>query len=183
MSEMKLIMEKWNKCLAEATTEPPQFTPEQLAALKRFLVDVVTITQAIEDTPAAPVEEGRAAGRRARRIARNKSITRIKKAAELVGIKRRDFTDAQKALYKEKQAEIAAAQAKNQEKSEAETNFFLNTVANGNILEVPGIKSLVALGGAPLRAGLAGLVGMCANNLTLTCLANWGTAQAQGAGE
>ena len=182
MSEMKLIMEKWNKCLAEATTEPPQLTPEQQAALKLFLVKLVTITQAIEDTPAAPVEEGRAAGRRARRIARNKSIRRIKVAAGLLGIKKEDFTAAQQDLYQEKAAEIAAAQARNQEKSEAETNLFLDTVANGNILEVPGIKSLVALGGAPLRTGLAAVVGMCANNLTLTCLANWGTAQAQGAG-
>ena len=89
--------------------------------------------------------------------------------AGLSGVKMKDFTSDQQQLYADAKKEIKKMD------DEAEFNF-LNTLNNGNILEVPAIKKAIDKGGTPLKLAItavlaAGGAAACVDNLTLMCLA------------
>jgi hypothetical protein len=165
---VKLLLENWREYLNEAED------PKHLDELESFLKNIAILVQAAEDA-GGELEEG--AGRKARmaRQSRREHTRKIKEMVGLAGIKFADFTPEQKNLYKTAKEELR------QEEQDTITYSILK-LETGNILEVPIIRQLVALGGMPLKLALTAAVAECSNNLTLTCLTKYYTANAQTGG-
>jgi hypothetical protein len=200
MSEMKLIIENWDKFLDEAelgddaavtptdTDEVAAPTEQQIDAVEDLLKTIVALSDAVEDADTEAQETaqeiggqlGEGAGRKARmaRKARQQRTKRVKELAGLTGVKLKDFTPEQIQLYDKAKAEIK------QMEDAAEFNF-VNTLANGNLLNIPAIKNAIDKGGTPLKMALtavlaAGGATACVDELSLTCLATALAAAAQG---
>ena len=203
MSDMHLIMENWSAYVAEAeiggtapaaatttgdgapdTTEEP--TAEQIKLVQDFIKSIAVLADASNDAGEEQEEElaqqlhevpGSKSRRRKKRLKRQRQeyVQKIKERAGVAGIKMKDFTPEQRKLYDE---------AKELFKQEAEQSEFeaMNTIANGDLLDVPLIKKIVDKGGTPLKAALTLVAGECASNLTLTCLTNQLAAQGTGTG-
>tara|TARA_R110002020_G_scaffold12402_1_gene45442 strand:+ start:8327 stop:8923 length:597 start_codon:yes stop_codon:yes gene_type:complete len=196
---MKQIVENWNKFLDEAelggdATEEPtaagEVTPptdQQIGAVEELLKTIIALADAVEDADTETQETaqeigdqlGEGAGRRNRmaRKARQQRTRKIKELAGLTDVKLKDFTPEQRQLYDEAKAEIK------QMEDAAEFNF-VNTLANGNLLNIPVIKNTIDKGGAPLRLAItavlaAGGASACVDELSLTCL----TTALAGAGQ
>ncbi len=197
---MKRLIENWNKFLDEAelggdATEEPtaagEVTPptdQQIGAVEELLKTIMALADAVEDADTETQEtaqeigdqlgEGSAARKgRMQRKARQQRIRKIKELAGLTDVKLKDFTPEQRQLYDEAKAEIK------QMEDAAEFNF-VNTLANGNLLNIPVIKNTIDKGGTPLRLALtavlaAGGASACVDELSLTCL----TTALAGAGQ
>lgn len=165
---MKLLLENWRKYLKE---EEGALDVQDTAALQKFVGNILAVLQAAEDSAEA-LEEARPGAKRRQSKINSRRIRRIKQDAGLTGIKRKDFTPEQEDLYKrtEQNRELAAAVGDKEN---------LQTLAYGNMLELPLIKDLVRLGGAPLRGALAA-VGCGGGVVNLTCLASIFLQQSQG---
>jgi CHAT domain-containing protein len=161
---MKQLFENWRGYV----NEQEKATPEQIEKAEDFIEAIVAIVQAYEDTK--PVEE--APGARARIRSRNRQrkkqmrINYIKRKAGIdKSIDIKDFTPEQQQMY-----DIARQEIKNQ--AEAEELATLDTIANGNILELPIIKQLYNAGGVALKSALGAAIGPeCVDNLSLNCIA------------
>ena len=170
-----------------ATPDAPQEpTPEQLKLVQDFLKSIAVIADASEDAGIEKQEDfeqqlaeapGSKARRRQRRLKRQRQeyTQKIKDHAGLAGIKLKDFTPEQRALYDETKALFR------QEKEQSEFEV-LNTLTNGNLLDVPLVKNIVDQGGTPLKVALTLVAGECAADITLTCLTQQLMQQAQGLG-
>lgn len=191
MPEMQMIMESWDKFLDEAelgdtavTTptdadETPPPTEQQIGAVEDLLKTIVALSSAVEDADTEAQETaqeigdqlGEGAGRRNRmaRKARQQRTKRVKEIAGLSGIKLKDFTPEQEQLY-------AAAKDEVKQMEDAAQFNFVNTLANGNLLDIPAIKQTIDSGGSPLKAAITAVLGIagataCIDELTLMCLA------------
>ena len=165
---MKLILENWRKYLKE---EEGTLDAQDTAALRKFVGNILAVLQAAEDSAEA-LEEARPGAKRRQSKINSRRIRKIKQDAGLTGIKRKDFTPEQKELYRRTQQnrELAAAVGDKEQ---------LTTLAYGNMLELPLIRGLASLGGAPLRGALAA-VGCGGGVVNLTCLTNILFQQSQG---
>jgi hypothetical protein len=171
MSDMKLIMENWKKCLNEV--EAPPLGDEERAALEEFLKGIMAISLAADAAQAeteGQIEEGRATTRKRQKKERQQRTKMWKQMANVTGIKIADFTPAQKAEYQKVKSEFLE---KEQEGQDQAVFNFQNALMHGNLLDAPGVKELVALGGAPLTAVLTYAFQLCSTNLSLTCLWDW----------
>ena len=188
---MKQIVENWNKFLDEAelggdATEEPtaagEVTPptdQQIGAVEELLKTIIALADAVEDADTETQETaqeigdqlGEGAGRRNRmaRKARQQRTKRVKEIAGLSGIKLKDFTPEQEQLY-------AAAKDEVKQMEDVAQFNFVNTLANGNLLDIPAIKQTIDSGGSPLKAAITAVLGIagataCIDELTLMCLA------------
>ena len=191
---MKLIMENWNKFLVEAelggdgdlkkpttTGEVPAPTEDQVEAVEDLLKTIVALASAVEDADEEIKETAKEIGNSlgegsARRMGRaasrdhNQKIKKIKDMAGLAGIKIEDFTPEERQLYDQAKQEV-----KNME--DAWGFNFINTLVNGNLLDIPIIKKLVDIGGSPLKTAITAVLAVagasqCMDELTLACLTN-----------
>tara|TARA_R110000824_G_scaffold156136_1_gene329021 strand:- start:75 stop:575 length:501 start_codon:yes stop_codon:yes gene_type:complete len=165
---MKLLLENWRKHLKE---EEGALDARDTAALQKFVGNILAVLQAAEDSAKA-LEEARPGSKARSSKINSQRIRRIKQDAGLTGIKRKDFTPEQEELYKRTQQnrELAAQMGDKEQ---------LKTLAYGNMLELPLIRDLARLGGAPLRGALAA-VGCGGGVVNLTCLADILLRQGQG---
>ena len=198
---MKTIIENWNKFLNEAELgddgakgptpagEVPAPTKDQVEAVEDLLKTIVALADAADDADEEAqetavqigdsLEEGSAARKaRMQRKARRRRTKKIKDMAGLVGVKLKDFTPEQRQLYD------TAKQELKQMEDAAEFNF-VNTLANGNVLDIPIIKKTIDKGGTPMKMAItavlaAGGASQCVDELTLTCLAQSLSAASQG---
>jgi hypothetical protein len=190
MPEMKLIMESWDKFLDEvelgdvaATTptdadETPPPTEQQIGAVEDLLKTIVALSSAVEDADTEAQETaqeigdqlGEGSARRAGKMGRKdrerntKKINQIAKELEIGG-----FSGDQEELYTAAKEELKNMQ------DAAQLNF-VNTLANGNLLDIPVIKRTIDSGGAPLKAAITAVLGIagataCVDELTFMCLA------------
>ena len=200
MSEMKLIMESWDKFLDEAelgdvaaTTptdadETPPPTEQQIGAVEDLLKTIVALSSAVEDADTEAQETaqeigdqlGEGSARRAGKMARidrernTKKINQIAKELEIEG-----FSGDQEELYTAAKEELKNMQ------DAAQLNF-VNTLANGNLLDIPVIKRTIDSGGTPLKAAITAVLGIagataCVDELTFMCLAQSLSQAYQGA--
>ena len=198
---MKNLLENWNRFLDEAelgdddTKKPTPAgeiappTEDQVEAVEDLLKTIVALADAADDADEEAeeaateigdsLEEASAARKgRMQRKARRARTKRVKEMAGLAGVKLKDFTPEQQKLYD------AAKQELKQMEDAAEFNF-VNTLANGNVLDIPVIKKTIDKGGAPLKTAItavlaAGGASQCMDELTLTCLAQSLSFAAQG---
>jgi hypothetical protein len=192
MSDMKLIMENWKNHLAEEELSSPEVDDEQKKALEEFFKSIMAISLGADaggdapieptDAPTAETEEtleeaAAAKQARKRKKARQARTRQWKEMAGLTGVKIDNFTPEQMQLYQQAKEEFAE---KEQQQVDQAIFTVQHTIANGNLLEVPGVKQIVQSGGTPLKVALTAVMGACANEVTLTCLTNWLAGQAQG---
>ena len=198
---MKILIENWNKFLDEAelggdATEEPtaagEVTPptdQQIGAVEELLKTIVALADAVEDADTETQEtaqeigdqlgEGSAARKgRMQRKARQQRTRKIKELAGLTDVKLKDFTPEQRQLYDEAKAEIK------QMDDAAEFNF-VNTLANGNLLDIPIIKKTIDKGGPRVKMAItavlaAGGASQCVGELTVMCLTQSLSAASQG---
>ena len=154
---MKQLFENWRGYV----NEQEKATPEQVEKTEDFIEAIVAIVQAYEDSD--PVEEGNRPTRK-KRI--QTQINWIKTNAGIdKDIKIQDFTPEQKQMYR-----VAKQEIKKQE--EAAEIATLNTIAHGNILDLPLVKQLYNAGGVVLKSALGAMIGPeCVDNLSITCIA------------
>lgn len=157
---MKQLFENWRGYV----NEQEKATPEQIEKAEDFIEAIVAIVQAYEDSD--PVEEASKHRMTRRQRTKRANIMHIKRTAGIdQNIKIKDFTPEQKELYR-----VAKQEIKKQE--EADELATLDTIANGNILDLPIIKQLYNAGGVALKSALGAAIGPeCVDNLSLTCIA------------
>jgi hypothetical protein len=157
---MKQLFENWRGYV----NEQEKATPEQVEKTEDFIEAIVAIVQAYEDSD--PVEEASKHRMTTRQRAKRANIRHIKyKAGIDDNIEIQDFTPEQKQMYR-----VAKQEIKKQE--EADEMATLNTIAHGNILDLPLVKQLYNAGGPFLKAALGAAIGPeCVDNLSLTCIA------------
>ena len=113
MSEMKLIMERWDKYLVEEeseviSSENGEPSDEQMEVVQNFIKSLFVVMDAREDAEKVQAEsteqqfdEGAGRKNRMARKQRQQRTKEIKKLAGVAGIKFKDFTPEQQALYDE----------------------------------------------------------------------------------
>jgi len=155
---MKQLFENWRGYV----NEQKEATPDQVEKTEEFIEAIVAIVQAYEDSNS--FEEGRRRAGVSKR--RQTQINWIKHNAGIdKNIKIQDFTQEQKEMYR-----IAKQEIKKQE--EADEFATLNTIAHGNILDLPIVKQLYNAGGVALKSALGAAIGPeCVDNLSITCIA------------
>ena len=197
---MKTLIENWNKFLDEVELgddgtkgpppagEVPAPTKDQVETVEDLLKTIVALADAADDADEEAQETakeigdqlGEGAGRKNRmaRKARQQRTKRVKEMAGLAGVKLKDFTPEQRQLYD------AAKQELKQMEDAAEFNF-VNTLANGNVLDIPIIKKTIDKGGPRVKMAItavlaAGGASQCVDELTVMCLTQSLSAASQG---
>jgi len=156
---MKLIIENWRGYLQEEDKN-------NVVLLKDFVKSLAIIAQASDDAETELEERRTGAGGRKRESARRAKTAKIvKQRAGLAGIKMKDFTPEQRRLYDLAKKEFEMA-------NEAEDIAAMNTLAHGDILELPIVKQLVNTFPSGFKSFLTSLAtqGACQGAITLTCL-------------
>jgi hypothetical protein len=174
---MKLILENWRKYLDEVDAAggslPSAEDPESAKLVQNFLKDLLVITQAAEDSAnEEELEEGSAvrAGRMARK-SRQYQTKQIKQRAGLAGVKIANFTAEQRQLYDTAKQEFLKAQDNAEQ-------VFVQTLAVGDLTNLPLVRNIIQLGGPRLKQALADACPTGA--LNMTCIMHYLNQQAQG---
>ena len=157
---MKQLFENWRGYVNEQQAP----TPQQEEEAEDFIEAIVAIIKAYEDSD--PVEEASKHRLTRRQRTKRANIMNIKHKAGIdQDIKIKDFTPEQKQMYR-----VAKQEIKKQE--EASQMATLDTIANGNILELPLVKQLYNAGGVALKSAIGAMFGPeCVDNLSITCIA------------
>jgi hypothetical protein len=163
---MKQLFENWRDYVNEQQAP----TPQQKEEVNKFIESVMALIQAHVDADDGPLEEAPGARSRMRRRAKQRKkeewVAKIKDEAGIdKNIDKKDFTPEQKRLYRDQVEKI-------NRQTEADEFAIINTIANGNMLNVPGIKDAYKVGGNFLKAALGAVIGPeCVDNLSITCIA------------
>ena len=152
-------------------------TGQEVALLNNFIKSLAVIAQASEDAGSELEEVGsRSRGRqRAAKRKRQEFTKKIKQKAGLAGIKMKDFTPQQRQLYD-------AAKQDFKETEEAKEMAVMDTLAHGDILNLPIVKQLVNTFPPGFKDTLITIAtkGDCQGEVTLTCLTQMLYGDAQG---